>query len=123
PAVPPAPARCVSATPPARTPPSPPRPVPAWRAGHPAPPVAGGTGERRLRGQRVGDLQPATGPDAIATATARFSSTAGDGVTCASASYSATMRGQSVPRGYRSGRDTRRLRPAGRTGRVCRQAV
>jgi hypothetical protein len=32
----------------------------------------------------------------MATATARFSATTGDGAVCSSASYSAAMRGQSV---------------------------
>ncbi len=39
---------------------------------------------------------PAAGPNAIDTATARFSSTTGEGVSCASVAYSAAMRGQSV---------------------------
>src|SRR5687768_936934 len=39
---------------------------------------------------------PASGPYAIPTATARFSSTTGDGTSCDSASYSATIVPQSV---------------------------
>ncbi|HEY3503752.1 MAG TPA: hypothetical protein VGN37_13335 [Actinocatenispora sp.] len=39
---------------------------------------------------------PAAGPSAIVTATARFSSTTGDGVSAASRAYRAAMVGQSV---------------------------
>src|SRR5947199_405436 len=46
--------------------------------------------------------RPACGPNAIETATARFSSTTGDGITLASTSYSLTIPGQSVSSGVRA---------------------
>ena len=48
--------------------------------------------------QRVDDRQPGPGPNAMPTATARLSSTTGDGATWASASYSAAMRPSRCPR-------------------------
>jgi hypothetical protein len=45
---------------------------------------------------RSTSASPAAGPDNIAVATARLSSTTGDCDSCASAPYSATIRAQSV---------------------------
>ena len=66
---------------------------------------------------------PAAGPNAIASATARLSSTTGDGVTSPSASYSADDARPVglAPRSARA-RDRRRSRPAGRRGRARRRA-
>lgn len=53
--------------------------------------------QRGLGEQRVDTISsPAAGPNAMLTATARFSVTTGKGAICASASYSAAMRTQSV---------------------------
>src|SRR6267378_803688 len=52
--------------------------------------------------ERVGDLEARRGPNAIVYATARFTSTTGDWVSWARASYSAVIRVQSVSSGVRA---------------------
>src|SRR6185437_5346838 len=54
------------------------------------------TGQRTFLLQRIHQLQSASGPSAIDTATARFNSTIGDGATAARRAYSDAIRAQSV---------------------------
>ena len=90
-------ARCVPGRRRARTRHALPRGGRAWPAGRRARWAAIGTASATARRRSVStSSSPAAGPKAMPTATARLSSTTGDGDTCASASYSATMRGQSV---------------------------
>ena len=70
---------------------------PAGGAGRPGRRGRGGSRRgRRGRGWRRSSPSPAAGPSRIATATARFNSTTGDGFTASSASYSAAICRQSV---------------------------
>ena len=96
--------------------------APAGRRGRSA---AGGSRAAPVRrpGRRPAPA-PAAGPSAIETATARFSSTTGDGVSAASRPYSGGDRrpvGVLVARP--PGRGRRRSRPGGRTGRLARDRV